>query len=94
MCIDAASGIVAVFTTLLSIAVLSCCMVAFRAALFPIQQTRPARDEDAEDSMVSEPGTDPCQHNSNTLQGTHDTEQQIDAHSSNTIPDEPIQGAS
>lgn len=39
VCIDSVSGIEAIFSTLLSIAVLSCCMLALRAALYPIQQS-------------------------------------------------------
>lgn len=38
-CIGAVGGMEGVFSTLLSIAVLSCCMVALRAAMHPIQQT-------------------------------------------------------
>ena len=52
VCIDAVTGIVAIFSTLLGIAVLSCCMVALRAALYPIQQ--PLFAVNAEDDISSE----------------------------------------
>mmetsp|Transcript_6710 Transcript_6710/g.11960 ORF Transcript_6710/g.11960 Transcript_6710/m.11960 type:complete len:102 (+) Transcript_6710:789-1094(+) len=39
VCIDAVGGIAAIFSTMLSISVLSMMMLALRAALYPIQQS-------------------------------------------------------